>query len=273
MNLKLKLKKLQKEHKALLAANYYNFETCKGILLAAQGLKQPVILQLTKGSIDYMGLKTAVQIGRNLSEELDVESWIHLDHCEDIELVKKCLDAGFDSVMIDASDKSLNENIKITSRVVELGKSYDVNVEAELGSVPKLGVDLAVFNYTIPEEASLFAEQTGINALAVAIGSKHGYYKGEPKLDLERLKKINMLTDVCLVLHGGSGIPASSLKSAINLGIVKVNVATETKDIFIKTLKIILQKSEEIDLRKTFPEAINSIKELITEKIKIVAVK
>ncbi len=263
---------MQKEKKALLAANYYNFETCKGILLAASELKQPVILQLTKSSINYMGLKTAVQIGRTLSEELEVESWLHLDHCDEIELIRKCLDIGFDSVMIDASDKPIEQNIKMTKEVVKLAKSYDANVEAELGSVPKLGKELEDDKFTDPDEAKIFVDKTGVNALAVAIGSKHGFYKGEPKLDMERLKKIRQLTDVSLVLHGGSGIPESSLKKAIEMGIVKINVATETKDIFTRTLKNALMKSEEIDFRKIFPEAIISVKELIISKLKIVSV-
>ena len=271
MNLKEKLKLLQKERKALLAANYYNFETCKGILLAAKELNQPVILQLTKSSINYMGLKTAVCIGRTLSKELDIESWLHLDHCNEIDLIKKCLDVGFDSVMIDASEKSLEENISITKNVVQLAEAYDANVEAELGSVPKLGRELESDKFTNPDEAEFFVRHTKVNLLAVAIGSKHGFYKGEPKLDLERLKLINRIVDIGLVLHGGSGIPGSSLKDAIEFGIVKINVATETKDIFTKTLRNILSNSEEIDLRKTFPAAIDTVKELIIDKLQIIS--
>lgn len=270
MKIQEKLKYVRKEKKALLAANYYNLETCKGIMLAAQEMQQPIILQLTKSSINYMGLKTAVRIGRTLSEELGVESWLHLDHCDEIELIKKCLEEGFDSVMIDASDKSLKDNINITKNVVQMAKKYDANVEAELGNVPKLGSELENDKFTNPDEAKLFVQQTGVDLLAVAIGSKHGFYKGEPKLDLERLKLINHTINIGLVLHGGSGIPGTSLKTAIELGIVKVNVATETKDIFTKTLKNILVDSEEIDLRKTFPKAIDAVKNLIKDKLQII---
>ena len=170
MKLQDKLKQVQREKKALLAANFYNLETCKGILLAARELKLPVILQLTKSSIDYMGLRMATEIARTLSEELEVESWVHLDHCDDIELLKKCLDAGFDSVMIDASDRALDENTRITARVVQLTRSYGANVEAELGSVPKLGRELEADKFTDPVEAGSFVEETGVDALAVAIG-------------------------------------------------------------------------------------------------------
>ena len=271
MNLKSKLIQLQNERTAIVAANYYNFETCKGILLAAQELKQPVILQLTKSSLDYMGIKTAVSIGRTLSEELDSESWIHLDHCGEIEFIKRCLDAGFDSVMIDASDKPMDENIKITKEVVEFSSRYNVVVEAELGSIPQLGMELEDDKFTKPKEAKQFADLTGIDALAVAIGSKHGFYREEPRLDQKRLKGIKNSTDVCLVLHGGSGISDMALKEAVRNGIVKVNIATETKDTFTRTLKEVLNKSEEIDLRKTFPEAINSVKELIVSKMKTIS--
>jgi tagatose 1,6-diphosphate aldolase GatY/KbaY len=266
-----KLKEVRRDNKALLAANFYNLETCKGIIRAAAELKQPVILQLTQSSIDYMGLKTAVKIGRTVSEDYNVQSWIHLDHCQDIELVKKCLNEGFDSVMIDASDKSLDENIKISREVVEISSKFNVNVEAELGSVPKPDFEIEPDGFTIPEEAKRFVTETGISSLAVAIGSKHGFYKGEPKLDIQRLIEIEKVTNAYLVLHGGSGIPLEKLREAIKNGISKVNVATETKDLFMRSLKELLKNSDEIDLRKVFPKAINEVQKLIEQKLKIVS--
>ena len=266
-----KLKEVRGNNKALLAANFYNLETCKGIIRAAAYLEQPVILQLTQSSIEYMGLKTAIRIGRTVSEEHDVNSWLHLDHCKDIDLIKSCLYQGFDSVMIDASDKPLEENTKVTSSVVKAASRYDVNVEAELGSVPKPDSEIQPDEFTDPEEAERFVKETGVSSLAVAIGSKHGFYKGEPKLDMQRLIEIRKKTDACLVLHGGSGIPADTLKAAIKNGITKVNVATETKDLFMKSLKVTLKNSDEIDLRKVFPMAINEIQKLIERKLKIVS--
>lgn len=273
MKLQEKLKLVRSEKTALLATNYYNMETCKGIIFAAKELKQPIILQLSKSSIDYMGLKTAVQIGRTLSEEYEVESWLHLDHSGEIELIKKCLDEGFDSVMIDASDKSFDENISITKKVVDLAKNYGANVEAELGSVPKLGKELENDKFTKPDEARIFAKETGIDALAVAIGTKHGFYMGEPKLDFLRLQEIRQSTDVQLVLHGGSGIPETSLKKAIELGITKINVATEIKDIFTKTIKEIVMNTDEIDIRIIFPDAITAVKKLVLSKLKAISLK
>jgi ketose-bisphosphate aldolase len=266
-----KLEQVRKENKAMLAANFYNLETCKGILQAAGELNQSLILQLTPASIRYMGLKTAVGIARTVSLGEKVDAWIHLDHCNDVEFIESCLDEGFDSVMIDASDKTIDENISVTKQVVEIASRYDVNVEAELGYVPVPNREVDSDKFTEPNDAKRFVDETGVNSLAVAIGTKHGFYKGEPKLDINRLKKIRKTTDAYLVLHGGSGLSGELLKDAIKNGITKVNVATETKDIFMKTLKEVLKNSDEIDLRKVFPSATSEVKKLIEQKLKIVA--
>lgn len=271
MKLVEKLSQVQKEKRALLAANFYNLETCQAIVRAAKNVNQPIILQLTPASINYMGLKTAVNIARTIPEQEKIQTWLHLDHCNDLDLIKKALDEGFDSVMIDASDKSFDENVFITNKVVNLAKKYDVNVEAELGYVGNTDNNIETDKFTKPEDVIRFVENTGISSLAIAIGSKHGFYTGQPKLDIERLKQIRDLTDVFLVLHGASGIPSEMLQDAIRNGITKVNVATETKDQFIKSLKEILKSSDEIDLRKIFPLAVNDVQMLIEDKIKVIS--
>lgn len=268
--LKNKLKQMQQQKTSLLATNFYNYETLCGIMEAASEMKQPVILQLTRSSIDYMGMQVAVNMAKTALEQYHVEGWLHLDHSDSYELVADCLEAGFDSVMIDASEKSLEENIAITQKVVLLAAKYNANVEAELGYVAKLGQSTEKTGFTDPEEARYFVEQTGVDALAVAIGSAHGFYKEEPKLDIERLRQIHQITDVALVLHGGSGIPASSLREAINNGICKINLATEIKNIFIRTLDKCLSAKEEIDLRKLFPPAIKAVSDLVRGKLEIV---
>jgi fructose-bisphosphate aldolase class II/tagatose 1,6-diphosphate aldolase GatY/KbaY len=173
--------------------------------------------------------------------------------------------------MIDASEKPLEENIAITKAVVTLAAHYHANVEAELGYVAKLGQSTGKTGFTEPGEAKYFVEQTGVHALAVAIGSAHGFYTQEPKLDLERLQEINKATDAALVLHGGSGIPAESLRQAIERGICKINLATEIKNIFMTTLKDCLLKSDEIDLRKVFPPAITAVSDLVKDKLDIMS--
>jgi fructose-bisphosphate aldolase class II/tagatose 1,6-diphosphate aldolase GatY/KbaY len=264
-----KLKSMQANRSALLATNFYNFETLRGVLEAARRVQLPLILQLTQSSIDYMRLPVAVSMAREALRSFGVQGWIHLDHAHSYELVVQCLDAGFDSVMIDASEKPLEDNISITRKVVEVARRYDACVEAELGYVAKLGQSHNQSGFTEPEEAAYFVKETGVNALAVAIGTAHGFYKEEPKLDLERLSRIHELIDVSLVLHGSSGIPATSIAEAVNRGICKINLATEIKNIFMLTLKSQLQNNDEIDLRKVFPPAIESITKLVEEKLLI----
>lgn len=205
MNVKELLKGCQQSKSAVLATNFYNLETLQAVMRAAQATKSPVLLQLTRSSIDYMGLKNAVVMARQTIADYGVDGWIHLDHGGSVELVERCLDAGFDSVMIDASEEPFEANVETTRRVVELAAPYGVNVEAELGYVAKLGQQQGG-GFTTPEEAKLFVEQTGVDALAVSIGSAHGFYKQAPKLDIERLAQIHAATDVALVLHGSSEI-------------------------------------------------------------------
>lgn len=270
MKLSAKLSQLKVEKKAILAANFYNFETLSGILQAASLLQKPIILQLSESSIRYMGLSVAVSMAKATFKEYAVEGWLHLDHGSSIEIVKMCLDAGFDSVMIDASEKQLDENIRITREVVKIAEGYNANVEAELGFVAKLGQEQNNSGFTKPGDAALFVNSTGVNALAVAIGSSHGFYKQEPKLDIELLSRISSGTTVPLVLHGSSGIPDAMLLEAINNGICKINLATETKNAFMIALKKRLENNSEIDLRIVFPDAIKAVTDLIVKKLKVV---
>jgi fructose-bisphosphate aldolase class II/tagatose 1,6-diphosphate aldolase GatY/KbaY len=210
-------------------------------------------------------------MARTALKSFGVEGWLHLDHGSSIEIAHRCLDAGFDSVMIDASEKSLKENVKITSEVVRIASGYNANVEAELGYVAKLGQVQAVNQYTQPKEAKRFVEATGVHALAIAIGSAHGFYKEEPRLQLELLSRIHAAIPAALVLHGSSGIPDDQLKEAIVRGIAKINLATETKNIFMKTLQKILHDNDEIDLRKVFPKATESVVKLISAKLDVVS--
>lgn len=266
MNMKKRIANCTKEGTALLAANFYNFETLKGIVMAAKATNSNIILQLSESSLQYLSINPAVAMGRALLQEYEVQGWIHLDHGSNINIVKQCLDAGFDSVMIDASEKPLKENIRITKEVVDIAKRYNASVEAELGYIAKLDQEQEA-EPTIASDAAYFANETGIDALAIAIGNAHGFYKQTPKLRLDRLKEIRSVTTCALVLHGSSGIPDDQLKAAIKAGISKINLATETKNTFMKKLQQLLADTDEIDLRKIFPKAIDEVANLITKKI------
>ncbi|QDH77648.1 class II fructose-bisphosphate aldolase [Echinicola soli] len=269
MKLKHKLQGFTAQKRGLLATNFYNLETLQGVMKAASTLDEPVILQLTKSSIDYMGLNTAVAMGRAALKEYGVEGWIHLDHGGSVELVQACLDAGFDSVMIDGSELPFNENVKITQEVVKRAHKYGANVEAELGYVAKLGQSHEHQGFTTAEEAKTFVEQTGVDALAISIGTAHGFYKQEPKLQFDLLSEIAAATEATLVLHGSSGVSEEQLRKAITRGICKVNLATEIKNIFMKTLQQLLLENEEIDLRKVFPKATKEVTDLVSYKLDI----
>ncbi len=270
MKMKEKFAEINKVQKALLATNFYNFETLKGVLLAAQQEQSDIILQLTQKSIDYMGLENALALAKAGLKTYGVTGWVHLDHGGSIELVEACLKAGFDSVMYDGSELPLAQNIENTKKVVQLAANYGANVEAELGYIAKLEQSHDKVAFTRPQDAQLFVEETGVDTLAVAIGTAHGFYKETPKLDFERLKAIKEVAQIPLVLHGGSGVPVPDVQRAISLGVCKVNVATEIKNIFMKTLKTLLTETDEIDLRQVFPPATASITKLIQGKLKMV---
>jgi ketose-bisphosphate aldolase len=267
MNLKEKLKECRKNKKALLAANFYNFETLHAVIQAAKETESQIILQASESTLKYLGINTAANMAKAALKENNVTGWLHFDHGATIDLVRQCLDAGFDSVMIDASEASFKENIKTTLQVVKIAATYNANVEAELGYVAKLGQDQNLPMFTQPEEAKIFVDETGINALAVAIGNAHGFYKSAPQIQFELLKKISEVVAIPIVLHGSSGIPEKDLQKSIQLGICKINLATEIKNAFMKKLKSVLIENEDIDLRNVFPKATKEATALIVNKL------
>lgn len=269
MTLKDKLKYNRANKKATLATNFYNLETLFAVLNAAKNFDTSIILQVSESSVDYMGLNVIKGLVKAGLEQTGVEAWLHLDHGNNPDLVKKCIDIGFDSVMIDYSEKSISENIKVTSDIVKYAESTLTNVEAELGYVAKLGQSQEMV-FTKPSEAKLFVESTGVDALAIAVGSAHGFYKETPQLQIDLIQEINEQVTAALVLHGSSGIPDNQIKLAINAGITKINLATEIKNAFMKQLKTVLVESSEIDLRKVFPIATDAAKDLVQDKLSVV---
>ncbi len=272
MNLQNKLKELREERKAILAANFYNLETLQAVLGGARNMGVPIILQLSESSINYIGLDMAAKMARTAMETFGVEGWLHLDHGGNLDLVQRCLDAGFDSVMIDASEKPIEENIRISREAVRMAEAYGANVEAELGYIAKLNQkqSAAGVGFTQPGEALRFTEETGVDALAVSIGTAHGFYKQEPKLEIELLGRIRETVKTPLVLHGSSGVPDAAIVEAIKNGITKINLATETKNAFMQRLKSELLATDEIDLRIVFPKATEAARELIENKLRVI---
>ncbi|MCJ7841543.1 tagatose-bisphosphate aldolase subunit GatY [Lederbergia sp. NSJ-179] len=257
---------------AIPAFNVHNLEITKAVLETAQEMQSPVLLAATPGTVKYMGEEFLIGMMKAARKKYTIPFEVHLDHHENVADIKRMIDMGVGSVMIDASHHPFEENMKIVKEVVDYAHPKGVLVEAELGRLSGIEDDMSVDEkdaiYTNPDQAKEFVERTGIDTLAVAIGTAHGLYKGEPKLDLERLQEIRAVVDIPLVLHGASGIPDALVHETIRLGICKVNVATELKNAFVAGLRVYLSAHpEENDPRKYFSEAITDLKRVVADKI------
>lgn len=235
------LEEAQKSHYAVGAFNYCNAESAQAIAEVGCELRSPVMFITGPWEIPILGAKMLVDIAKWVAAEADVPVCLHLDHAAEIDLVKECIEAGFPSVMIDASQHDFEENVRITKLVVDMAHPRGITVEAELGSVGRVD-DSSVegegtASLTDPAKAAEFVERTGVDALASAIGNAHGIYTQRPVLDFDRLEQIRSVTGIPLVLHGGSGTPADQLHRAIDIGISKVNVASELGRAFINTIE------------------------------------
>lgn len=268
------LEKAQKGGYAVPAFNIHNLETLQVVVEAAAEMKSPVILAGTPGTYSYGGVENIVGIVEALSKEHNIPLSLHLDHHEDFDDIRYKVDAGIRSAMIDGSHLPFEENVELVKKVVELCHKNDVSVEAELGRLGGAEDDLVVDEkdtlYTNPKQALEFVERTGIDSLAVAIGTAHGLYKSEPKLDFERLEEIRSIVSIPLVLHGASGLPDEDIKRAISLGICKVNVATELKIAFSGALKEYFNENPDAeDPRKYMKPAKAAMKEVVKKVIRV----
>lgn len=226
---------------AVGAFNFCNAETAQAVVEAASALRSPVIMMIGPMEIPLLGVRAAVDVAKSAAREAGVPVCLHLDHACEYELVAECVEAGFPSVMIDASRMTFEDNIRLTTRVVDIARVKGVAVEAELGAVGRVD-DSAVeggntASLTSPSEAAEFCERTGVDALAVAIGNAHGVYTQRPDLDFDRLQAIRDATGVPLVLHGGSGTPLEQLRRAIGIGVSKVNVASELSRAYLTAVE------------------------------------
>lgn len=272
VNMKEMLNKADSGKYAVPQFNINNLEWTRFILEECQELNSPVILGVSEGAIKYMGgYKTVSNLVKSLISDLTITIPValHLDHGSSYESCVKAIDNGFTSVMIDASKYPLEENINITKQVVLYAKDKNVTVEAEVGAVG--GEEDGIANelaYAKIEDAVKLVDSTNIDFLAPALGSVHGIYKGKPKLDFERMVKIHELTNLPLVLHGGSGIPDELIKKAISCGITKININTELQIAWSNAVRIFLNENDKVyDPRKIIKGGEIAMKEMIKEKI------
>lgn len=259
---------------AVGAFNVNNMEIVQAILEAAEEEKSPVFLQASQGAIKYAGIEYIVALARTAAEKAKVPVALNLDHGTSFTQVVQCIRHGFTAVMIDGSKYPFEENIAITQKVIEIAHPCGVSVEAELGKIGGTEDDITVSDaeavFTDPQEAAEFVERTKVDALAIAIGTAHGVYKGEPKLDFARLEKIRNAVDIPLVLHGASGVPEDAIRKAVPLGICKINIDTELRQAFTKGVQqVVLNNPKEYDPRKLLGPAREEMKQVVKAKMRL----
>jgi tagatose 1,6-diphosphate aldolase GatY/KbaY len=263
----------KENHYAVGAFNVENMEMVQAVIAAAEELRSPVILQTTPGTLKYAPAELYYANVAAVAKAAKVPVAVHLDHGSSFELALRAFRAGYTSIMIDGSQKTFEENIALTKAVVEACHAGGVPVEAELGKVGGKEDDLdggEGNGYTVPEEAAEFVARTGVDFLAVAIGTAHGVYKGIPKLDVERVSRIAQLVDIPLVLHGTSGVPNETVRECIARGMCKVNYATDLRIAFTEGVKeYLLKDPKAYDPKKYGAAGRERVKQYVLQKIKV----
>lgn len=282
---------------AVGAFNMNNLEILQAIVSAGEAERSPAIIAVSEGAIQYAGLPFIVSMARIASEWVSIPLSLHLDHGKDLEVIRSCVENGFTSVMIDGSHLPFQENIDVTKKVVEMASPRGISVEGELGRLKGIEEKVSVSDQeaflTDPQAAEEFVKKTGVDSLAVAIGTSHGAYKfkGESKLDFERLAEIGRRVDIPLVLHGASGVPKpilekaerfgaklpgakgipdEAIQRAISLGICKINIDTDLRLSFVGAIREVLTtKPEEFDPRKIIGPGREAIKQTVRSKMRL----
>lgn len=261
---------------AVGAFNTNNLEITKSIFRAAKDEQSPIILAISPSAAKYAGMENLVAMARIAADETGVPVSVHLDHGLTFEDLVHAIRAGFSSIMFDGSKYPYEENVRLTAEAVKLGHAAGISVEGELGRLvgteDNISVSEREASMTDPDQALDFIERTGIDALAVSIGNAHGWYKGKPLLDFKRLEAIkNKIGDkALLVLHGASGIPDEDIKTAISLGVTKINIDTENRDAFKRGIAQFIQENPDvIDPRKILKPAMEEMYKVTSGKIKL----
>ncbi|HOO76116.1 MAG TPA: class II fructose-1,6-bisphosphate aldolase [Tepiditoga sp.] len=302
VNTKVILEKAHKEGFGVAALNINNLEFLQAIIESGVEKKSPVIIQTSQGALKYAGdgdvfrgARLFVKMTREFADSVDIPVALHLDHGSKLDNIMACIQAGYSSVMIDASHHNFEENMAITKKIVEIAHNANISVEAELGQLAGIEDDVQAEHSVLvdPMEAKQFVETTGVDFLAPAIGTSHGAFKfkGEAKLDFDRLAKVKELTGIPLVLHGASsvvpkfveiaesygadfggskGVPADVLKQCVQGGISKVNTDTDLRMAFVAGLREYLTKNpKEFDPRNYFKTAKEYVKEVIEDRMEV----
>ncbi len=270
------LKNAGKEGYGVTAFNCFNYESIAWLIETAEEEQTPVIVMLYPAMSKAISFSSFTAIAKDLAAKASVPVGIHLDHSNSFEQIMESIKAGFQTVMIDGSALEFEKNVRITADVVRSAHALDVDVEAELGrvgSAANLNDFTNTDNYTDVNQAVEFIERTGVDCLAVSIGSAHGNYIATPKLDIKRLEEINNATDLPLVLHGGTGIPDEQIREAVKAGINKLNIGTEYNQKFYRIIgDIIKEQKSHASIFDCLNMAKPEIKEYLRSKIRLLKV-
>ena len=261
-----------RDFKAIGSFNLHCLEMLPAFFKAAKSMHSPLMIQISTGTAEYLGYRLLVDSVRSLAQSEDVPTCLHLDHCSDITSIETAIDAGFSSVMYDGSHLEMDENIANTRRVIDIARQHNVSVEAELGAIGGSEDGKAVAEedicITTVEDAKRFVDETGVDMLAVSVGTVHGLYTGKAHIQHQRLAEITAATGTPLVLHGGTGVSDEDMRLAVAGGIEKVNVGTEMNVQWVDRCKQTFEKGKVNDsVRKFLIPANNAVTQVLTEKI------
>ncbi|MDE6275147.1 MAG: class II fructose-bisphosphate aldolase family protein [Clostridia bacterium] len=261
--------KAKKDGYAVPAFNVDNLESVLGVLNATSILSKPIIIQTIPRTLKYGGIATYSSLVKaNYKGGADIA--IHLDHGGDLQVCRDCIDAGYTSVMIDGSMLEFDKNVQLTKQVVDMAHASGVCVEAELGTIGGKEETEGQIKYTEVDEAVKFVELTGVDSLAIGVGTAHGVYKGTPHIAIDRIKEIADVVDIPLVLHGASGLSDEVIRNCIKAGISKINFATHLRQAFTKGLKEgLVSKEATYDPKTYLPYAIKAVQDVAMGIIKL----
>lgn len=264
----------QKNHYAVGAFNVENMEMVMAVLAAAEEQNSPVIMQTTPGTVKYAGFDYYFANVKAAAERTKIPVVMHLDHGNSFAMAMQAFRAGYTSIMIDGSKLPFEENIDLTKSVVNVCHASNVPVEGELGKVGGKEDDLENDDdspYTNPQEAKIFVERTGVDSLAIGIGTAHGVYKGIPKVNMEVLSAVRAVVDVPLVMHGTSGVPDEQVRDAVRRGICKVNYATDLRIAFTNGVKAYMNNNPNaFDPKKYSAPGMKEVTAYVAQKMQVV---
>lgn len=254
--------------------NMNNLEFAQAITEAAEQLRSPFIFGVSEGALKYMGIEYTVAIAEAAAKKSGLPIALHLDHGSSFEVAMKCIRAGFSSVMFDGSHYTYEENVRLTKEVVKAAHAMGVSVEGELGTIggveDDISVDEADANLAKPEEAIRYWEETGVDCVAIAVGTAHGMYAGEPNIRFDIIEEVSKAIPAPVVLHGGSGVPDEMIRKAIAAGVAKINVNTENQVACTAAIREVLNKDAKVyDPRKYLTPARNAMVDVVKSKIEL----